>query len=246
MRGKIMGSISSAFNTFVPSVIQQAISQIPAPTTPAPSYYNPYTPSSSYGYVSQPYYSPFYSQPNYIYGQQPMDMSYTGIMGNSYYSNPAAAQPYTPVNYGKLGSYPMAPSQFQPYIPPRLSVQEFGVSGGRPGEIYGPSAILPPITNQSQSLQEMANAPVARPGVEDPQFTTEQLVANAPVTPSAAPAPVAPPPAPVVDTRAEDIQKIRNEMSILQSRIVDADNNDSSDPAAEARYEELQRQLLSM
>ena len=152
---------------------------------PPPPYYSP-----------QPYYSPAPTfsppptQPSYVYGYQPMDMSYTGIMGDSYYSNPAAAQPYTPVNYGKLGSYPMAPSQFQPYSPPGFNVmpqQTIGdegfsfvpdhlnteTSGFRPGETAGAQAVL---------------APIARPGVGTPEFTLEQLKANAPMTPSATPA----------------------------------------------------------
>lgn len=189
---------ASVWNQLLSPTVLRLMSQPTDYTYTPPTSYNPYTPTSSYGY------SP---QSNYVYGEyQPMDYSYSGIMGandpyTSSYSSTGvesnfygASQPYTnpyagmTYSYtpGKYSSYSVAPSQFQPYTPP----------------------------------------------------TT--------MTPSAAPAPVAPPPAPVVDTRAEDIQKIRNEMSILQSRIVDADNNESSDPYAEARYEELQRQLLSM
>ena len=100
---------------------------------PPPPYYSP-----------APTFSPPPTQPNYIYGQQPMDMSYTGIMGDSYYSNPAAAQPYTPVNYGKLGSYPMAPSQFQPYSPPTPMTPSAAPTAVQPYTPPAPIAPPPP------------------------------------------------------------------------------------------------------
>jgi hypothetical protein len=198
-----MGSINAALNMALPSLLQQVTSQILTPPTPVPSYYDPYTPSSSYGYTPSSNYG-YTSQPNYIYGQQPMDMSYTGIMGNSYYSNPAAAQPYTPVNYGKLGSYPMAPSQFQPYSPPLPDIEP---SGFRPGETVGPSAVLAPV-NQPQSLQEMANAPVT------------PSAAPAPVQPYTPPAPVTPPtPAPVAPTVSPEQIITQHKIDTLQKEV---------------------------
>ena len=205
---------ASVWNQLLSPTVLRLMSQPTDYTYTPPTSYNPYTPTSSYGY------SP---QSNYVYGEyQPMNYSYSGIMGandpytSSYsstgvesnfygasqpYTNPYAGMTYSPIS-GKYNSYSIAPSQFQPYTPPTTMT---------------PSATPAPVQPYTPP------APIAPP-----------------------PAPVVPPPAPVVDTRAEDIQKIRNEMSILQNRIFDAEANDSSDPAAEARYTELERQLLSM
>lgn len=191
---------------------------------PPPPYYSP-----------QPYYSPAPTfsppptQPNYIYGQQPMDMSYTGIMADSYYSNPAAAQPYTPVNYGKLGSYPMAPSQFQPYNPP-------APSGFRPGETVGPSAVLAPV-DQSQSLQEMANAPVTPSAAPAP---VQPYTPPAPIAPP--PAPVAPPPAPVQAVPTPTFRPVRRIMDDIDSLRMDIADTGGT-PSDEQRLAQLYAEL---
>jgi hypothetical protein len=163
---------TTGFDTILSPLLQAITSGIASTSTPppAPSYY---TPTPSYGYTA--------SQPNYVYGYQPIDFSYTGIMQGpdpytstytsastqpTNYTGDPYSNPYTSMTYSPWGKgnnpnlYTRAPSQFQPYTPP---------------------------PNMYYPTQTTAPAPTAVTPYTPP----------APVTPYTPPAPVAPPPAPV-------------------------------------------------
>ena len=210
-----MGTISSVLEKIIIPTLQQNIDYTYTP----PTSYNPYTPTSSYGY------SP---QSNYVYGEyQPMNYSYSGIMGandpytSSYsstgvesnlygasqpYTNPYAGMTYSPIS-GKYSSYSVAPSQFQPYSPPTTMT---------------PSAA--PVT------------PSATPAPVQP------YTPPAPMTPP--PAPVAPPPAPVqaVPTPTfRPVQRIMDDIDSLRMDIADTGGTPSDEQRLAELYAELEK-----